>query len=138
MLPVLMVLFALLMQPVCVFYTRMLMRHAASETARVLATSGDEGVCRSFALRRLRAVPEASVFHVGGSDDWEVNLSRSGDAQTCEVTIAGHLRPMPLLGVVAGAMGTRDAQGLRVEVRVCERLRPQWLGGEYESWMQAW
>ena len=138
MLPVLMVLFALLMQPVCVLYTRMVMRHTASETARVLATSNDMEVCRSFAARRLHAVPEASLFHVGGDDDWQISLSKSADARVCEVSIAGHLRPLPLFGVVTRALGTMDEVGLRVEESVSERLRPAWLGGDYESWMAAW
>lgn len=137
-LPVLMLLFALLMQPVCVLYTRMLMRHVAFQTARVLATSADVETSRSFALRRLRAVPEASLFHVGGSSDWQVRLNRSPDARFCDVTIAGHVRPLPLFGVVAGALGRRDATGLLIEVDVHERVRPDWLGGEYETWMEAW
>ena len=138
MLPVLMVLFALLVQPVCVLYTRMVMRHAATETARVLATSDDLEACRSFAVRRLRAIPEASLFHVGGSDDWQITLGKSSDARVCEVSIAGHLRPLPLFGVAMSALGTMDAVGLRVEESVAERMRPSWLGGEYESWMGAW
>ena len=137
-LPMLMLLFALLVQPVCVLYTHMLMRHVASETARVLATSGDVETSRSFALRRLRAVPEASLFHVGGSSDWQVRLSRSSDARFCDVTIAGHLRPLPLFGVVTRALGRSDSAGLLVEVDVRERVRPDWLGGEYETWMEAW
>ena len=137
-LPVLMLLFALLMQPVCVLYTRMVMRHAAAQTARVLATSADEQICRSFALRRLAAVPEVSVFHVGGSGDWKVSMSRSDDARVCEVRITGHLRPLPLFGVAANVLGTRDQTGLLVEEAVRERMRPSWLGGEYESWMEAW
>ena len=138
LLPVLMLLLGLLVQPVCACYTRSVMRHAAAETARVLATGKDDAVARSFALRRLRAVPEAAPFHVGGESDWSVQLDRSGDGGTVSVRIGGHLRPLPLLGVAAYAMGTRDGVGLLMEERLEERVRPEWLGGDYGRWMQAW
>ncbi len=138
LLPVLMLLFALLMQPVCVLYTRMLMRHAAAETARVMATSADEATCKSFAMRRLRAVPESSLFHVGGQSDWVIRLERSGDGQACSVAIGGHLRPLPLFGVVTESLGVRDSVGLYVEESVREQVRPRWLQGEYEDWMAEW
>ena len=138
MLPLLMLLFALLVQPVCVLHTRMIMRHAAAETARVLMTSEDEGTSRSFALRRLRAVPEASLFHVGGSEDWVIHMDRSADGRHCEVSISGHARPLPFFGVVMRALGTVDGQGLLLEETIREQMRPSWLGGDYESWMEAW
>ena len=138
LLPVLMLLFALLMQPVCVLYTRMLMRHAAAETARVLSTSADEDTSRSFAMRRLRAVPESSLFHVGGQSDWIIRMERSGDGQSCAVTIGGHLRPLPLFGVATESLGVRDSVGLYVEESVREQVRPHWLQGEYEDWMAEW
>lgn len=133
-----MLLFALLMQPVCVLYTCMVMRHAAAETARVAATSTSDATCRAFALRRLRAVPESSLFHVGGDEDWRVDVSRSADRRTCDVEIAGHLRPIPLFGVTTTLLGEVDSTGVRVRVRVSERTRPQWVGGEYHDWMGAW
>lgn len=138
MLPVLMLLFALLVQPICVLYTRMVMRHAAAESARVLATATGEDVVESFARRRLKAIPESSLFHVGGSEDWRVQLSRSTDSSSVEVEISGHLRPLPLLGIVAAQMGEWDAQGLLVRERLSERVRPEWLGGDYAQWMEQW
>lgn len=137
-LPVLMLLFALLMQPVCVLYTRMVMRHAAAETARVAATSKSDEVCRSFAIRRLRAVPEASLFHVGGDNDWRVDVRRLLSQGTCDVEISGHLRPLPLFGVVTSVLGESDSKGIRIRVGVSERVRSQWLRGEYHEWMEAW
>lgn len=138
LLPVLMLLFALLVQPVCVCHTRMVMRHAAAETARVLATCTDERTVRNFALRRLKAVPEAAPFHVGGEGDWVVELARSSEGGTVEVRVCGHLEPLPFVGVVAELMGRRDGRGLLVEEGLAERVRPQWLGGDYGQWMQAW
>ena len=135
-----MLLVALLTQPACLLYTRMVMRSAASECARALTTagSGDEDLCRDFALRRLAAVPEASPFHVGGRDDWQVSLDYTEDGTTVTVGIAGHLRPLPLLGVAARSLGRPEGDLVLVEVGVTERVRPAWLGGSYESWLRMW
>lgn len=137
-LPVLMLLFALLMQPVCVLYSIVVMRHAAAQTARLVATTSDEGACRSFALRRLRAVPDSSLFHVGGDADWKVSTARSSDGRTCDVEITGHVRPLPLFGVGMRLLGESDGEGILLRVHVSERMRPAWLGGEYGDWMSAW
>jgi len=45
------------------------------------------------------------------------------------VEIAGHVRPLPLLGVVVGALGQRDSQGVLLRVRVVENTRPSWYEG---------
>ena len=131
MLPLLMLLVALLVQPVCVLYTCMVMRHAAAATVRVAATSADDDMARGYAIRRLGAVPEASVFHVGGTRDWEVHVNRLSSGRI-GVEVWGHVRPLPLLGVVVGAMGERDAQGVRLHVQVVEDVRPSWYEGVSE------
>lgn len=139
LLPTLMLLMALLMQPACLLYTRAIMRAAAGECARVLATGYDEYAeadCRDFALRRLAAVPELSIFHVGGREDWDVTFERGEGLAT--VRIVGHLRPLPLLGMTAELLGSHDAVGTRLDVEVSERVRADWVEGDYESWVQMW
>lgn len=139
LLPTLMLLMALLMQPACLLYTRAIMRAAAGECVRVLATGyGEyaEADCRAFALRRLAAVPELSIFHVGGREDWDVTCERGEGRVT--VRIAGHLRPLPLLGVAVELLGSRDAVGTRLDVEVSERVRADWVEGDYGSWVQMW
>jgi len=138
MLPVLMLLMALLVQPVCVLFTQTIMRHTAAECVRVLATSEDQAMVRAYALRRLRAVPDASLFHVGGSRDWQVFAERTDAGQSARVRIAGHVRPLPLFGVAVDLLGTRDREGTRLEVEVKEQIRPRWLGGTYEDWVASW
>lgn len=138
MLPVIMLVFALLLQPVCLFYTRTVMRSAAAECARAVATAygGDTSACESFALRRLRAVPDVALFHVGGKADWQVHIDRA-DAKV-SVRIRGHARPLPILGALAAFAGHRDAKGVVLEVETTEVTRPQWLGGDYGAWQGIW
>ena len=137
MLPVLMLLFALLLQPICALYTLTVMNHTATECARVLLTTNDDAVVRSFALRRLRAVPEASLFHVGGQSDWDVDVGRSDGGRLVSICIVGHLRPLPLFGVAMRFLGTQDGVGIRMEATAKERLRPSWLGGSYADWIDG-
>lgn len=139
LLPTVMFVLGLLLQPVCLLYTRSVMRATAGECARVLVTArdaNDEADCRDFALRRLAAVPEVSIFHVGGRSDWEVSFERSDGQVT--VRIAGHLRPLPLLGISAEALGMRDGVGVRLEVSVTEGMRPDWVEGGYDAWQGVW
>lgn len=129
LLPVLMLVFALLVQPCCLLLTRMIMGHVAAQTVRVAAFAS-EATARAYALRRLEAVPEASPFHVGGRADWDVGVSHMGDGRV-RVRIVGHARPLPLLGSLAALAGMRDGRGVVLAVEVCERVRPEWLGGSH-------
>lgn len=138
LLPVVMVVLALLAQPACLLYTRAVMWEAAGEAARVASTAGDMDVCEDYARRRLRAVPEVSPFHVGGTEDWQVSASRSSDGRDVEVAIAGHARPLPLLGNLLGVMAEHDGSGIVLRARVRERIRPDWLEGSYATWMEMW
>ena len=111
------------MQPACLLYTRCVMEGAAVEVARLAATAREGLDVRPFALRRIAAVPEVSVFHVGGQQDWEVS---------------GHARPLPLLGGICGLLGESDEKGLVLEARVTASTRPDWLEGSYGDWVGMW
>lgn len=140
LLPMVMFCCAFLLQPACVLYTRSIMRSAAAETARAAAvppTGAKEEWYEAYAKRRLKAVPEASCFHVGGSDDWEVEVDGMG-SHVVSVGIRGHVRPLPLLGIVVAAFGEQDGEGILLDVEVGERVRPEWLTGSYGSWASVW
>ena len=135
---VFMLLLALLVQPVCIAYTQAVMHHAAAEALRVAATTKDDGVVRSFALRRLEAVPQASVFHTGGNRDWVIELTRAPNEKAATMRISGHLRPLPFVGALSTIACERDGEGVLLTESVTRRMRPMWLEGEYENWMSSW
>lgn len=140
LLPTVLVVMALLMQPACLLYTKTLMHGAAAETARAALTargSADLASCREYALRRLAGVPEVSLFHVGGRDDWLVEVEQ-GEGGMVSVRISGHVRPLPLFSAVAGALEGRDGVGVVLSVEVSERMRPSWLEGGYGDWTGIW
>ena len=138
MLAVVMFLLALLVQPVCLLYTRTIMGNAAAESARVMLTTPDVQVATSFALRRLEAVPPVSVFHVGGREDWDVTMRKSSDGKSVQVSVRGHVRPLPFFGELVSWVFERDEEGVVLHVEVAEQLRPEWLDGTYDAWMDQW
>lgn len=137
-LPSVMLVFALLLQPVCLSYTRAVMRGAAGECARAAATAygSDMGACKAFALRRLAAVPEVPLFHVGGQADWSIQID-GGEGQV-SVQITGHARPLPLLGALSALGSMRDGKGVVLRVSLTEQTRPSWVGGDYSDWQSMW
>lgn len=143
LLPVTMAILALLIQPACLLYTRGVMESSAAEGVRALATATGSGgtttdACELFVRRRLEAVPELSCFHAGGSNDWQVSCEGSEGSGSCSVSIEGHARPLPLLGLFAGALGAADEAGIVLEVEVREDVRPEWLTGGYGEWIGMW
>ena len=141
LLPSFLLLLLLAFQPVCLLYTRSVMESAASATARLMvsADAQDEDAHRAFALRRLAAVPDVSIFHEGGPLAWEVELGYAKDDGSVKVVIEGAVAPLPVLGAFAGAFGERNSAGdVVIEVEVCYKGRPEWLEGDYETWVKAW
>ncbi len=141
LLPSLLIVFAVLLEPVCILYTRSVMCATASEICRVLATRrGDitDAQIESFARRRLAAVPETTPFHAGGEGDWTITTSGAeGDAEVA-VTIVGHVPLLPLFSFVARALGVAGEEGLELSVTSTETLRPEWLEGGYDDWVSVW
>ncbi|HJA01562.1 MAG TPA: pilus assembly protein [Candidatus Collinsella stercoripullorum] len=146
LLPTFLTLILLALQPVCVLYTRSIMESAAAETARLAVTSADADAMRAFALRRLAAVPDVSIFHAGGPLSWEVEVARAGAGdggagapRGVEVTISGAVRPLPVIGAFASALGETNASGdVLLEVTVGYEGRPGWLEGDYGEWVAIW
>lgn len=139
LLPVVLTLLALLVQPVCVLYTRALMASTAGELARLAATSrGSQDELRSFALRRLAAVPDLAIFHEGGTRGWEVEVTGPDGVGEVTVTLAGRVRPLPLLGVLVSALGTTREGTVTLVVETTADLRADWIGGDYDEWVDMW
>ena len=139
LLPVLMVCLALLVQPMCLLYTRCVMQSAAAEGCRLLATATgntDDAACEQYVRRRLSAVPQADVFLAG---DWQVELQGDAESDEVGVQIVGHARPLPLVGVVAALLGPTDQAGnVELKVSVTRCARPGWVEGGYSDWTSIW
>ena len=139
LLPVALALIALLVQPACVLYTRSVMAATAGELARLsLTLRGGEEELREFALRRLRAVPDLSIFHEGGERGWEIVCTGPDEQGAVSVSIEGRVRPLPLLGSLVAALGTAEGSSVVVRAEATCDMRTSWVGGSYEDWVGIW
>lgn len=137
--PVALLLVALLAQPACVLYTRAVMASTAAELTRLAATSrGTAGDARAYALRRLAAVPDVPVFHEGGPGAWDVEVEGPGDGGRVTASVAGEVRPLPVLGAIVAALGPSGGGVVELRVEVTREVRASWIGGSYEEWVEVW
>lgn len=148
--PVLFLLLLMLLQPGIVLYDRMVMRGAAAEACRLLATGTDaygpmEASCEAFVRHRLAAVPQHDCFHVhGGRCSWQIELSGDESSQTTTVSIRNELRPLPLFDAGAALLGMTNAAGnLEIRESVTVSTQPGWassspLGLSPAEWIGGW
>lgn len=148
--PVLFVLLLLLLQPGIVLYDRMVMRGAAAEACRLLATGSDAyggsgESCEAFVRHRLAAVPQHDCFHVhGGGCSWDIEASGGEGSETATVTIGNELRPLPIVDVGASLLGATNASGnLEIQESVTMPSQPAWVaaspgGLDPAGWIGAW
>ncbi len=141
LLPSLLIVFAVLLEPTCILYTRAVMAETASELCRILVTRRSDitdAQLLAFARRRLAAVPETAPFHGGGEGDWSVETTGGEGDASVAVTVRGHVPLLPLFSLVGRALGVVGEEGLLLTVTSEERLRPEWLEGGYDDWVSMW
>ena len=147
--PIAFTLVLMAVQPGIVLYDRMVMRHAAAQGCRVLATqcaaSGfGQDSCADLVKRQLSAVPEHDLFHVHEpSCTWEIELEGTEESAFVSVTIVNRLKLLPLIDVGGVLAGVADADGC-ISVRVTESSPTQhpWVaqadaGLSPRSWVSA-
>lgn len=132
-LPVLLVLVLLLLQPGVLLYDMVVMRGAAAEGCRLLATAPGDGyeLCEDFIRRRLGAIPELDQFHVhSGGCTWRIELAGGEAASAASVSLTTEVRPLPLLDGAMAFMGMTNAGGnLELSTRSEQQVQPDWIDG---------
>lgn len=148
--PVLFLLLLLLLQPGIVLYDRMVMRGAAAEACRLLATgSGEYGgagsSCEAFIRHRLAAVPQHDCFHVhSGGCSWVIESTGGEDSGAVTVRIVNELKPLPIVDFGATLLGALNGSGnLEIEESVTMPTQPSWVDGApagrgVSGWIGAW
>lgn len=148
-LPILMGLVLLLVQPGIILYDRTIMAHAASDACRLLVTSTDDfgsaaEANEAFVRHRLAAIPAQENFHDHSSGcSWDIALSGGEDAANVSVTITNKLKPLPLLAFGMAAFKALDDEGdIEISVRRSVATQPSWVGEsagfDASSWAGAW
>lgn len=141
-LPVIFALMGLLLQPAVLLYDRCIMQSAAAETCRLVATGSCGSVAaQGFALRRLAAVPALDLFHTQACA-WGVQVEDAGASGCATVSIKGHVKTLPLLGITASTMTSAEPDGCALlSCEVSSRLHPTWLAdaqGTAQEWIALW
>ena len=133
--PVVFTLLLLLMQPGIVLYDRMVMRSAAAEACRLLATqSSAAGLslsrCEDIVKRQLSAVPPHDLFHIHDAGcSWEIELSGGETDGQAKATIRNRIKLLPLFDAAGALVGIADAQGcMKIEVVETAPTQPAWAG----------
>ena len=142
--PVVFLLLVLLCQPAILLYDRMVMSAAAGQAVRMLATRASDapdGGYEKAIESQLAAIPHSDVFHVGG-DSWQIELEGGETSREVSVSIGNKVRPLPLVGLLAGAAGLSDGDGLlSIEVEASGRTQPDWVlaqGTSPAEWTGQW
>lgn len=149
LIPVLLVLILLLVQPAILLYNRMLMENAAAEGCRLLVTAHAQGAYsqekyEGYVKRRLASIPPSDIFHVHASGcSYEIILDGDESSVEVSVSIANRLKPLPLLGWGARLLGLTDSEGcLMQEVKVTMPTQPGWVasagGNDPEGWVHTY
>lgn len=141
-LPILFFVFALLLQPAVLIYDRCVMQSSAAEACRLQATrSCSEGALKTFVERRLASLPSLDLFHTAACS-WSVAVEGGGCGAVATVSVEGHVKTLPLVGITASALADDAGDGcalLRCEAT--STLSPSWLdsaSGEPEEWISQW
>lgn len=141
-LPVLFFAFALLLQPAVVLYDRCVLQSAAAEACRLQATqSCSEGALKAFVERRLAVLPALDLFHKAECP-WNVSVEGGGLPASVTVSIEGHMKTLPLVGIVATTITRPAGDGCAlVSCAATSDLGPSWLGegsGGPGEWVSRW
>jgi hypothetical protein len=131
MLPVLLVLVFILLQPGIILYDEMAMRFACAQTCRLVA-SGNESMAATYeryALERLACVPQHDLFHVhSGQCSWDVSIDGNESSKEVEVSISGKIKLLPLFSDVYKLVGAADNDGyMQLNVSETQLVLPTWF-----------
>lgn len=130
MIPVLLTVVLLLIQPAIVCYDLIVMKSACAEACRLASEPGsnDSAYIQDFVKRKLSAVPQAEIFHMhDGGCSWEVSIDGLG-SKTATVTVKNKLKVLPLIDVGLHAFGALGDKGeLEIQASSTQTSQPGWV-----------
>ncbi len=146
LIPALLGVILLMIQPGIVLYDRIVMKDAAAQACRVLMTQGFGEDVDAFVRRRLGSVPQQDAFHVhtGSECSWDIAWSGGPGSATVQVTIGNEITPLPLIGFGTALFGALNEDGnLAFSVTVELPVQDSWAlqtgaGTNPSAWIGAW
>ncbi len=134
--PVILMIIALLVEPVCILYTKTVMDGACAEGLRVATTSSDTELIESYIKRRLKAIPEIHLIHKRGDDHSKISIDKKENYGLIEITC--HVAAMPPIGWCLFLAGQTDNQGIVLHSSLSASTYPDWIEGSYADWIAFW
>lgn len=137
-LPIALLLCGMMVQVGIYGFTRSVMMRTCAETVRVASFDFDGNTqdCCEFAKRRLKAIPNLTLFHTPSPDDWDIQIQISD--RSAKVSITGHFQPIPVIGALVEAFTEKDDKGCIIRAEVEEHTQPSWVEGSYDGWQKIW
>ena len=147
--PVLFVALLMLVQPGIILYDRIVMRSAASDACRMLATRNDEAGFDEqryldLVKRHLGAVPPSDLFHIHDPQcSWSISLSGDESDRSVSVSISNTLRLLPLFDAAGAWSGIADNAGCYTfSVSESATSQPSWTheatgGFDPDAWIDS-
>lgn len=140
LIPIILLLLLLLVQPGIVLYDRMVMQGAAAEGCRLLATRSDEiegsnEAYEEYIRRRLASIPQQENFHMHQKGcSWVIELEGNENTDRVTVRIENEIKPLPLFDFGAEALGLTNERGAFVQqVEVSQRVRNGWVAASEDG-----
>lgn len=135
LIPVLLLLLMLLIQPGILLYNYLVMKGAAAEGCRLIATSSagqaGTGSYEASIKRHLGAVPQQENFHVHAAGcTWRIEFEGDEQSDQVRVTIKNEVKPLPLFDFGAQVLGMTNAAGNFIQEATATRA-------VYSSWVYA-
>lgn len=150
LIPVLFILLLLLLQPSILLFDRIVMKNAAAEGCRLLATKTPvlgEGKdpYEEYVLTRLSSIPEEDHFHVHSQGcSWKVSLTGDETSNRVGVQIVNKVKPLPLVDFMSRSIRLTDSDGF-FEIKVEAEFSPKndWVssnvaGNNPANWVKQW
>lgn len=136
-LPILMLLFLMMLQPAICLYDHIVMRGAAAEGCRLLTTASADASSTNedYIRRRLSAIPDIPIFHIhSGECSYEIEMTGNEASEQVSVRITNEVKPLPLLDIAMSlASALNDGGNLELEVEVVSATQPSWAASSGEG-----
>lgn len=102
-------------------------------------TTAEDDDLKEFTRRRLAACPTFRSFMPAGRCRGISSLAGPVRVASRPCPFPARSSPLPVIGAFARAMGgTAEGGYVELKVDVSYRSRPEWLEGDYDSWIAAW
>lgn len=133
LIPVMMAILLLMLEPGIVLYDKIVMNSAVAEGARLLATqdASNTSYVDDFVKRRLGAIPSIDIFHVH-SGDCSYAIETSGDANSefVSVKLTNRIKALPLLDICLRAFGgVSDSGEFEIMTESSLKVQNSWARG---------